>query len=193
MFLSMLLIVAATTERLLRTFHSRNIIRVRKLVNHISILLSALLLSTVPLHVAYLPPFSVMSFVTLIYAFSSSNWLLSALPHYSLALDTHDSLVFRTECLSHPLHHDRTHHHTIVSTVSLGWSMPVCSLDWSIEREARSAHCHRSIFSIFSLPYSMDTVILNRNVMADQFNVLSVFLQHHQQPAYVRKIRRVRK
>ncbi|GMS80072.1 hypothetical protein PENTCL1PPCAC_2247 [Pristionchus entomophagus] len=29
--------------------------------------------------------------------------------------------------------------------------------------------------------------------MADQFNVLSVFLQHHQQPAYVRKIRRVRK
>ncbi|GMR59009.1 hypothetical protein PMAYCL1PPCAC_29204, partial [Pristionchus mayeri] len=104
MFLSMLLIVAATTERLLRTFHSRNIIRVRK---------------------------SVHSFHP-----SSSH----ALHHYSARA------------------HYTPHHYRIPRLI-----------DACLPADCRT------------------------NVMADQFNVLSVFLQHHQQPAYVRKIRQIRK
>ncbi|KAF8381132.1 hypothetical protein PRIPAC_70274 [Pristionchus pacificus] len=104
MFLSMLLIVAATTERLLRTFHSRNIIRVRK----------------------------------------SSTFHIS---------------------------------HNVLA--------------------ARSApRLHTTAPPFYRIPRLIDLLVdceRGPNVMADQFNVLSVFLQHHQQPAYVRKIRRVRK
>ncbi|GMT10586.1 hypothetical protein PFISCL1PPCAC_1883, partial [Pristionchus fissidentatus] len=107
MFLSMLLIVAATTERLLRTFHSRNIIRVR----NIEVLLSS--------------------------------------HHVLTARSAPLSCTPRTTPVAH-------------------YRIP------------------RLFDRCLSAPYS-------RNVMADQFNVLSVFLQHHQQPAYVRKIRQVRK
>lgn len=74
MFLSMLLIVAATTERLLRTFHSRNIIRVRKSVHSFLFLYSMetcmdhLYSSLHSLHVHPFPthshPFSFPSFLS---------------------------------------------------------------------------------------------------------------------------------